>query len=1455
MAALSASSATDLPGTPHRVRTAALVNLAAVLERCDEQMLPAVYSFIGASWSATPTQLGYITLCRALVQALSSPIGGIAGHLLHRGRVVGAGCLLWAACTATFAACGSLAAGAAVWAVNGLGLALVLPNTQSLTADLFAAAARGRAFGALYLTSALGGMLGALFATNLCATRLFGMEGWRVAFVSLAAQLSGLAAEVAAVLRIPTFRLIVAQGIAGSVPWSALAFLTLYFQLLGMSNAQASSLVALFLAGTAVGGLIGGCVGDAAAQRWPLRGRIAVTQFSVSIGIPFAFLVFKGLPRNGSPATVALYAAILLAFALLKAWPAPACNNPVFAEIVPPAQRNLVYAFDRCFERLWWAPSPNACLASAAAAAAVTRDRPTDLANAAALGNALLCFLAVPWAITLVLYTGLHWTYPADRAAALQAQQPVLRERSLGLEETGAFAAELGPAAPPEQLQQLRSACAAALAAVGPAPGAAQQKALWSAAAGLWNASIDLGAGEGAAAANAAAAAAAPAAARTRVVATLRQAACDLCTPLAPGSLLPPDQANLVRFHFKAGQAWAELEELEAAEAALSRAAEAAQALAPLCFERRGRGPHHQDAAALCFKIQLERLGVALRLGQEMLVGGLLSQVCGFAADERLPAAEGLAFCLALIRALRSHGQSLAEAGTPAAAVPLLSAAYEALSQLDLGADEAGDLSAMATEAQAMGAQVLTLLAWCYVESGEGEQALSCLQALQQVAEGPAADHYSHCFLTLRALLQLGRSGEAEAELMNLVSHEEASAEACLAGLKAALGAPGGAQLARSALSVVLERFAEEPAVAVELVRAALAQAAAAAPSAGGADGAAPMAEDDSSGGVPAAEAAEAVALEVAADDRLLESLGEEPALRRQLAALLYNHALLCLHSGRGGSAGLAFFSAALPLLGDGSDEDAPHPADCRRAQALCALAAGQHDRALEFLEAADAALPGALPTAMLRLSVHLAAGSSEGAAAAVAALADCPGAGADPLRVACCECLDAGQEGAARQALELLLLRCTEARVAAAAAGESGSSPAEGLFAPGYEATVFQNLIKLVLDSAPPQPAQPPDQDGEPGSGAAPSSSQAYAARSSELARLFDALVSRMRAVGADAFFVQQDGRHTQLEWLALQAWNAGQAAGAAGELQQAAVLMAVCGELYAALPSPSQAALHKRKLAFLMAAASACEVHEATAASNAAQQPAAAEGGARPASSGALNLARSYLAQSRAAGAALAAAQAMEGAQAGADPKSDVFAALLDFRLACLSQDTAAQLEALERSKALPAFGAEHFAMAAAVVRCCASARADAGSAGRGGSQEVCRAAEAARLQRLTQQAPMDYAAVAATLRVLLELSPSDADRLQLLGEAAGLLGAAPPGAYPAQELRWLVTTSWNRGAVHARFGRAAEAGSYQRWAAAALQHDASLVAQYQELMAAELARTGHTGAAAVGAEALAL
>lgn len=47
------------------------------------------------------------------------------------------------------------------------------------------------------------------------------------------------------------------QGILGTIPWTALVFLTLYLQLIGMSDFHAGALMALFLGGTALGSLLG----------------------------------------------------------------------------------------------------------------------------------------------------------------------------------------------------------------------------------------------------------------------------------------------------------------------------------------------------------------------------------------------------------------------------------------------------------------------------------------------------------------------------------------------------------------------------------------------------------------------------------------------------------------------------------------------------------------------------------------------------------------------------------------------------------------------------------------------------------------------------------------------------------------------------------------------------------------------------------------------------------------------------------------------------------------------------------------------------------------------------------------------------------------------------------------------------------------------------------------------
>ena len=66
-------------------------------------------------------------------------------------------------------------------AANGLGLALVIPCSQSIVADLYTPTFRGRAFGAMQLISAMGVVGGGVFATNVGHYSPFGMDGWRFA--------------------------------------------------------------------------------------------------------------------------------------------------------------------------------------------------------------------------------------------------------------------------------------------------------------------------------------------------------------------------------------------------------------------------------------------------------------------------------------------------------------------------------------------------------------------------------------------------------------------------------------------------------------------------------------------------------------------------------------------------------------------------------------------------------------------------------------------------------------------------------------------------------------------------------------------------------------------------------------------------------------------------------------------------------------------------------------------------------------------------------------------------------------------------------------------------------------------------------------------------------------------------------------------------------------------------
>lgn len=75
-----------------RLITSVLVNMGNIMERADEQILPALYKFVAASFNIGPTQLGYLTLSRALVQAVASPLGGILGQSPYATSCIASSC-------------------------------------------------------------------------------------------------------------------------------------------------------------------------------------------------------------------------------------------------------------------------------------------------------------------------------------------------------------------------------------------------------------------------------------------------------------------------------------------------------------------------------------------------------------------------------------------------------------------------------------------------------------------------------------------------------------------------------------------------------------------------------------------------------------------------------------------------------------------------------------------------------------------------------------------------------------------------------------------------------------------------------------------------------------------------------------------------------------------------------------------------------------------------------------------------------------------------------------------------------------------------------------------------------------------------------------------------------------------------------------------------------------------
>ena len=145
------------------------------------------------------------------------------------------------------------------------------------------------------------------------------------------------------------------------------------------------------------------------------------------------------------------------------------------------------------------------------------------------------------------------------------------------------------------------------------------------------------------------------------------------------------------------------------------------------------------------------------------------------------------------------------QAGKASVAAQMLQAAHEAHSSLTSAAPEL-QAAGVAEDAANLGARALVLLCWAHLDAGTScDSALRCVQALQDHSITRVAASVAAPLLAHRALLQAGRAGEAETELLKVVTHEHSTREICAYAIKAALQAPGGAASARMALNAAQE--------------------------------------------------------------------------------------------------------------------------------------------------------------------------------------------------------------------------------------------------------------------------------------------------------------------------------------------------------------------------------------------------------------------------------------------------------------------------------------------------------------------------------------------------------------------------------------------------------------------------------------------------------------------------
>jgi MFS family permease len=428
---------------PVKYKNLLALALGYFVDQGEAQAMSIFSPVLKQMWNLSVGNLTWITFVRSLLQSFSSPFWGYLSDRYSRKKVLFWGTGFWGIWTVLVGFTQNFGQLIAVRVISGIGLGCLMPATFSIMADTFAPKIRGRMLG--YLEGI--GILGIIVFTvglGMLATP----DHWRYGFfiLGIASIISGIVIlifvdepirgqsepqmmgkltqdqadkyrikfdDIKKVFGIPTIRVAILQGLAGSMPWVIMgAFLILWLvEDRGLATQEAPLVFGVMLIGTALSNVIGGYLGDWAEQRNPKYGRTIVGQVSVIFGIPLTFYLLTRTQDWSIPALTAFCFFI----GLLISWPGKGSKEPMMAAVTPPELRSTAFSLTTFVE------------SGFAAIVALIFGLIADRIN---LQTAMLWTIPVPWILCAILFSGFYLTYPKDREKLVK----LLEQRAVELE-------------------------------------------------------------------------------------------------------------------------------------------------------------------------------------------------------------------------------------------------------------------------------------------------------------------------------------------------------------------------------------------------------------------------------------------------------------------------------------------------------------------------------------------------------------------------------------------------------------------------------------------------------------------------------------------------------------------------------------------------------------------------------------------------------------------------------------------------------------------------------------------------------------------------------------------------------------------------------------------------------------------------------------------------------------